>query len=150
MADKYTAHVVSHTHWDREWYRTFQVFRMRLVEFTDALIDLLEKNPNYKYFTFDGQTIVIEDYLEIRPENEGRLRALMKAGRIIVGPWYNQPDEFMVSGESMIRNLLVGKKQSRDYGSYLESGYVPDAFGHISQFPQILRGFGLDNAVIFR
>ena len=146
----HTAHVVSHTHWDREWYNTFQQFRMRLVELTDSLIELMERDPEFKYFTFDGQTIVLEDYLEIRPENEKRLRKLTKAGRIIVGPWYNQPDEFLVSGESMIRNLLLGKKQSEDYGSYLESGYVPDCFGHISQFPQLMRGFGIDNAVLFR
>lgn len=150
MSKGYTAHVISHTHWDREWYNTFQQFRMRLVELTDNLIDLMERDPEFKYFTFDGQTIVLEDYLEIRPENEDRLRKLIKAGRIIVGPWYNQPDEFLVSGESMIRNLLLGKKQSDDFGSYLATGYVPDCFGHMSQFPQILRGFGIDNAVLFR
>jgi len=123
---------------------------MRLVELTDELIDLMEDNPDFKYFTFDGQTIVLEDYLAIRPENEQRLRKLIEAGRIIVGPWYIQPDEFLVSGESLIRNLMLGKKQSDDYGSYLASGYVPDCFGHISQFPQLLRGFGIDNAVLFR
>lgn len=146
----YTAHVISHTHWDREWYNTFQQFRMRLVDLTDALLDLMERDPEFRYFTFDGQTIVLEDYLEIRPENEERLRKLTKAGRIIVGPWYNQPDEFLVSGESMIRNLLLGKKQSEDYGSYLACGYVPDCFGHISQFPQLMRGFGIDSATLFR
>jgi alpha-mannosidase len=146
----YTAHVVSHTHWDREWYNPFQQFRMRLVDLTDKLIELMETDPDFKYFTFDGQTIVLEDYLIIRPENEQRLRNLIKAGRIIVGPWYNQPDEFLVSGESMIRNLLLGKKQSDDFGSYLASGYVPDAFGHMSQLPQIMRGFGIDNAILFR
>lgn len=146
----YKAHVVSHTHWDREWYNTFQQFRMRLVDLTDALIDLMERNEDFKYFTFDGQTIVLEDYIKIRPENEDRLRKLIMAGRIIVGPWYNQPDEFLVSGESIIRNLMLGKKLSDSYGSYLASGYVPDCFGHMSQFPQILRGFGIDNAVLFR
>ncbi len=146
----YTAHVISHTQWDREWYNTFQQFRMRLVDLTDALLDLMERDPEFRYFTFDGQTIVLEDYLEIRPENEERLRKLTKAGRIIVGPWYNQPDEFLVSGESMIRNLLLGKKQSEDYGSYLACGYVPDCFGHISQFPQLMRGFGIDSATLFR
>lgn len=150
MAGKYTAHVVSHTHWDREWYNTFQQFRMRLVDLTDTLIDLMEKNPDYKFFVFDGQAIVLEDYLEIRPENEQRLRKLIKDGRILIGPWYNQPDEFLVSGECMIRNLLVGKKQCEDYGNYMAVGYVPDAFGHISQFPQLMLGFGIDNAVLFR
>ncbi|MCE5323842.1 glycosyl hydrolase-related protein [bacterium] len=151
MSDKkYTAHVVSHTHWDREWYRTFQQFRMRLVEMTDYLIDLMESNPDYKYFVFDGQTIVLEDYLEIRPENEKRLRALIERGRILIGPWYNQPDEFLVSGECMIRNLLRGKQLCDEYGNYMAVGHVPDAFGHISQLPQILRGFGIDSAVLLR
>lgn len=147
---KYTAHVVSHTHWDREWYRTFQQFRMRLVEMTDYLIDLMESNPDYKYFVFDGQTIVLEDYLEIRPENEKRLRSLIEQGRILIGPWYNQPDEFLVSGECMIRNLMRGKQQCDEYGNYMAVGHVPDAFGHISQLPQILQGFGIDNAVLMR
>jgi alpha-mannosidase len=150
MARKYTAHVVSHTHWDREWYKTFQHYRMRLVDLTDTLIDLLETNPDFRYFTFDGQTIVLEDYLQIRPENEERLRKLIREGRILIGPWYNQPDEFLVSGECIIRNLLVGRRLCKDFGNYMAVGYVPDAFGHISQFPQIMRGFGIDNAVLFR
>ena len=147
---KHKAHVVSHTHWDREWYKTFQHFRMRLVDLTDYLLDLMETNPDYKYFVFDGQTIVIEDYLQIRPENEKRLRSLIEQGRILIGPWYNQPDEFLVSGESMIRNLLRGKQLCDEYGNYMAVGYVPDAFGHISQLPQILRGFGIDSAVLLR
>ncbi len=150
MARKHTAHVVSHTHWDREWYMPFQQYRMRLVDLTDSLIDLLESNPEFRYFTFDGQTIVLEDYLRIRPENEDRLRKLIRGGRLLIGPWYNQPDEFLVSGECMIRNLLVGKRMCEDFGGYMAVGYVPDAFGHISQFPQIMRGFGIDNAVLFR
>ncbi|MEN6358076.1 MAG: glycoside hydrolase family 38 C-terminal domain-containing protein [Armatimonadota bacterium] len=151
MSDKkYTAHVVSHTHWDREWYRTFQRFRMRLVEMTDYLIDLMESDPDYTYFVFDGQTIVLEDYLEIRPENEKRLRSLIEQGRILIGPWYNQPDEFLVSGESIVRNLLRGKQMCDDYGNYMAVGHVPDAFGHISQLPQILLGFGIDSAVLLR
>ncbi len=150
MVKKYTAHVVSQTHWDREWYKPFQTFRMRLVDMIDDLLNLMETNPEYKYFTFDGQVVVIDDYLQIRPENESRLRKLIDDGRIMLGPWYNQPDEFIVSGESLIRNLLLGLDKCRDYGGYLNAGYVPDCFGHISQLPQILLGFGIDNAILFR
>lgn len=146
----YTAHVVSHTHWDREWYKPFQHYRMRLVELTDALLQLMEDNPEFKYWTFDGQTIVLEDYLQIRPENEGRLRKLIGDGRILLGPWYVQPDEFLVSGESLIRNLMRGRKLCDDFGGYMPVGYVPDEFGHISQLPQIFRGFGIHAAVFFR
>lgn len=150
MAEKYTGHVISHTHWDREWYKPFQHYRMRLVELVDALIDLMETNPDFQYFTFDGQTIVLEDYLAIRPENEGRLRKLIEDNRILIGPWYVQPDEFLVSGENIIRNFLVGKKLCEEFGNYMQVGYAADEFGHISQMPQILRGFGMDSSIFFR
>ncbi|MBQ7524838.1 MAG: alpha-mannosidase, partial [Abditibacteriota bacterium] len=146
----YTAHVISHTHWDREWYKPFQHYRMRLVRLVDALLDLMERDENFKYFTFDGQFVVIEDYLAIRPENKGRLEKLCKEGRIILGPWYNQPDEFLVSAESLIRNLLEGRDRSLAYGNWMDVGYVPDCFGHLSQFPQIMRGFGIESAALYR
>ena len=103
-------HVVSHTHWDREWYLTREQFRLRLVALVDCLLDLLDNEPAYKYFHLDGQTIVLEDYLEIRPEQEPRLRAAIAPGRILIGPWYVMPDEFLVSGESLVRNLLRGHR----------------------------------------
>ncbi len=150
MPKKYTMHVISHTHWDREWYRSFQHFRMRLVDLIDELIKLLQANPEYKHFHMDGQTIMLDDYLAIRPENEEVLRSLVREGRILIGPWYNQPDEFLVSGESMIRNLMLGRAMGDDWGNWMRIGYVPDCFGHISQFPQLMRSFGIDNAVLFR
>jgi alpha-mannosidase len=142
--------LVPHTHWDREWYLTFQQFRMRLVRAVDKVLNTLESDPAFTYFMLDGQTIVLEDYLEIRPENRERLRALARAGRILVGPWYLQPDEFLVGGESLIRNLQTGMRMAEPYGGAMPIGYVPDTFGHIGQLPQILRGFGLDNAVYWR
>ncbi|HEY0827923.1 MAG TPA: glycoside hydrolase family 38 C-terminal domain-containing protein [Bacilli bacterium] len=144
-------YVISHTHWDREWYQDFQTYRNRLVGLIDELLDHMETDPNYKYFMMDGQTIVIDDYLEIRPENRERLLGLIQQGRVKVGPWYVMPDEFLVSGESLIRNLLKGCRSSRAWGvEPMKSGYVTDVFGHNSQFPQILKGFGIDNAVLFR
>lgn len=142
--------LVPHTHWDREWYLTFQQFRMRLVHAVDKLLEVLEKDPAYAFFMLDGQTIVLDDYLEVRPENTERLQALARQGRILVGPWYLQPDEFLVGGESLIRNLQVGFRTGQAYGGVMPMGYVPDTFGHIAQLPQILRGFGLDNAVYWR
>lgn len=150
MKQKYTMHVVSHTHWDREWYRPFQHFRMRLVDLTDKLLDLLENDPEYKVFTFDGQTIVVDDYLKIRPENKDRLKKLIEENKILIGPWYNQPDEFLISGEGMIRNLMLGYKMGQEWGNWMRVGYVPDAFGHISQLPQLMQGFGIDSVVLFR
>ncbi|WP_139995468.1 alpha-mannosidase [Paenibacillus paridis] len=144
-------HVVSQTHWDREWYQDFQGFRARLVYMIDELLDHMENDSEYKYYTMDGQTIVLDDYLEIRPENRGRLEALIRSGRIAIGPWYVMPDEFLVSGESLIRNLQKGMAQSREWGTEpMKSGFIVDIFGHNSQMPQILQGFGIDNAVLFR
>lgn len=151
MSGKYKLLIISHTHWDREWYQTFQGFRKRLVFMMDHLIEKMEKDPDYKYFHMDGQTIMLEDYLKIRPENEGRLRKLIKDGRIIIGPWYVMPDEFLVSGESLVRNLQKGFTVSKEYDAEpMKNGYVVDIFGHNSQFPQILRGFGIDSALLYR
>jgi mannosylglycerate hydrolase len=143
-------HVVSHTHWDREWYLTHEQFRFRLVALIDRLLDLLDSDPSYKYFHLDGQTIVLEDYLEIRSEQESRLRVAIEAGRILIGPWYVMPDEFLVSGESLVRNLLRGHRISREFGSPMPVGYLPDLFGHVGQMPQIWRQFGLDNTILWR
>jgi alpha-mannosidase len=87
------------THWDREWYESFQDYRFRLVATIDELLDTLQRDPEFRYFQLDGQAILIEDYLEIRPEREGQLREMAAAGRLKIGPWYVLPDEFLVSGE---------------------------------------------------
>ncbi len=147
---KYTAYVVPHTHWDRAWYLPFEEFRIKLVRMFDKLLRIYQANPRFSAFSFDGQTIVIEDYLQIRPETERRIRRLVKDGRLAIGPWYVLPDEFLVSGEAMIRNLLVGHTIARNFGKVMKAGYIPDPFGHISQMPQILRGFGIDSMIFSR
>ncbi len=141
--------VFSHTHWDREWYRTFQTFRFGLVSVIDQILNLLQAR-DYDYFILDGQTIVLEDYLEIRPELEKALAGWISKGKLLIGPWYVLPDEFLVSGESVIRNLIFGKKICKHFGKVQNIGYLPDMFGHISQMPQILKGFGIDKAVVWR
>ncbi len=142
--------IVSHTHWDREWYLPFEDFRWLLVKTIDQLIDLMEENPNYAGFNLDGQTIILDDYLELRPENRKRLQRLIIQNRIQIGPWYVLADEFLVSGESLIRNLLYGRQIARQFGEVMPIGYVPDAFGHIAQLPQILTGFDIDASVWWR
>jgi len=138
------------THWDREWYKPFQEFRFDLVNMTDKLIDALE-NEKISVFTFDGQTIVLEDYLEIKPNNKERLKNLIKSGKIKIGPWYVMPDELLVSGESIIRNLLTGREIAKEYETdFWKYGYMCDIFGHIAQMPQILNGFGINGAYLGR
>jgi len=142
--------VVPHTHWDREWYDPFQTYRLKLVRLIDDLLDLMERDSSYTHFLLDGQLAVIDDYLEIRPENEGRLRALAAAGRITVGPWYILMDEFLVSGETIVRNLQKGILRGAAFGGVMEVGYLPDMFGHVAQMPQILDQAGLGHTVVWR
>ena len=142
--------VVPHTHWDREWYEPFQVFRLKLVSTIDALLDQMEQDASYTHFLLDGQLAVVDDYLEIRPENAERLGALTASGRITVGPWYILMDEFLVSGETIIRNLQAGIRRGSDFGGVMDVGYLPDMFGHVAQMPQILASAGFEHAVVWR
>jgi mannosylglycerate hydrolase len=146
----YTVFVIPHTHWDREWYATFQQFRIRLVHVMDALLDLLERDPSYTHFNLDGQTVVLQDYLEIHPEKREILQKFVRERRLGVGPWYVLPDEFLVSGEALVRNLLLGHRLAGEFGHIQKVGYIPDTFGHISQLPQILQGFDIPYAMHFR
>lgn len=143
-------HVISHTHWDREWYLTFEQFRVRLVDLIDNLLQLLDEDPDFKHFHLDGQTIIIEDYLAVHPHQKERLERHIRSGRILIGPWYLQNDTFLTSGEATIRNLQRGIITSRDIHEEMKVGYLPDQFGNISQLPQILSGFGIRHAVFGR
>ena len=142
--------IVPHTHWDREWYKSYQDFRLALVELIDALLPLLERDASYPYFMLDGQMAVVDDYLEVRPEAEERLRALAAAGRVSMGPWYILMDEFLPSGETIVRNLQMGLGRGAAFGGVMEVGYLPDMFGHIAQMPQILQLAGFHDAVVWR
>jgi len=142
--------IVPHTHWDREWYSPFQTFRLRLVDLLDGLLPQLEADPSYAHFLLDGQMAVVDDYLAVRPEAEERLRALATTGRVAMGPWYALPDEFLVSGETLVRNLQRGLRVAARFGGAMDVGYLPDMFGHVAQMPQLLREFGFEHAVVWR
>jgi mannosylglycerate hydrolase len=142
-------HLVPHTHWDREWYEPFQVFRMRLVELVDQLLDSMDADERLA-FTLDGQVATIDDYLEIRPANRPRIERLIAAGRLAIGPWQILMDEFLVSGETLIRNLEIGWHAAEAFGGAMPVGYLPDMFGHVAQMPQILRRAGIRHAVVWR
>ena len=143
--------VVPHTHWDREWYRPFDHFRLELARVVDQVLDTLESDPDFTSFTLDGQAIVLEDYVEVRPENEARLRSLIQANRLETGPSYVLPDEFLVGGEALVRNLLIGRQVCERFGATpTPVGYLPDSFGHPLQLPQILAGFGIETFIFSR
>jgi alpha-mannosidase len=142
-------HLVPHTHWDREWYEPFQVFRMRLVELVDQLLDSMEADPRLA-FTLDGQLATIDDYLEVRPEHRERIVRLIAEGRLAIGPWQILMDEFLVSGETIVRNLELGWHAAEGLGRAMPVGYLPDMFGHVAQMPQILRRAGIGHAVVWR
>jgi alpha-mannosidase len=143
-----TITLVPHTHWDREWYAPFSEFSERLVVMMDTLLDLADRG--FPHFHLDGQTAVIDDYLERRPERAADVARHVREGRLSAGPWCTQMDEFLASGESHIRNLERGLARARALGRALEVGYMPDQFGHIGQMPQILRMFGIERAVVWR
>lgn len=147
---KPTYHIVSHSHWDREWYKSFERFRAMLVTMVDDLLDLLRRDPAFRCFTLDGQTSVIDDYLAVRPERREEIRAFIRDGRIVTGPWYILPDEFLVSAEATVRNLMLGLRMARELGGTMNVGYIPDSFGHIAMMPSILRGFDIETALVYR
>jgi len=150
MMNKKTVHFISHTHWDREWYLPFERFRFRLVQLIDRVLNLVEQNSDFRYFHLDGQTIVLDDYLQIRPENKERLFQKIREGRIIVGPWYEQNDLFLTSAESTVRNLMEGIRVARALGGEMKVGYLPDHFGLTGQMPQIFQQAGFEASVFGR
>jgi len=145
-----TVHVVSNSHWDREWCYPFEETRLLLLDFMDGLLDLLENDPEFHSFTMDSQTLCIEDYLELRPEKRALIEKHVKSGRLIVGPWYSLPEEYVVNGESLVRNLLKGHRVAESLGKVSKIGYTPFSYGQTSQMPQIYNGFGIDTIIFYR
>lgn len=145
-----TVHVLPHTHWDREWYDPYPAFRIRLVELLDELLPRLDADPAFRHFQLDGQVAVLDDYLEVRPAERHRLERLVAEGRLSIGPWYVLPDEFLVSGETLVRDLQLGLRRAGELGGAMHVGYLPDMFGHVAQMPQLLSLFGMHDAVVWR
>ncbi len=142
--------VISHTHWDREWYLPFEQFRLKLVDLIDRCLLTMKKYPEF-IFHLDAQTVVLEDYLAVRPGKRQQLEQHIQEGRLVIGPWYLQNDLYLTSGEATVRNLLEGSRICREFGGEpCPVGYLPDQFGNISQLPQILSGFGIHSVVFGR
>jgi len=146
---QYHIHVLSNSHWDREWYMSHEKYLSRLVILMDRLCEIMKTQPDY-IFVMDGQYAMLEDYLVVRPEKTEDIRGWMKEGRLKVGPWYTQPLETLISGEAMIRNLQHGIAETEKLAPAMRLSYEIDEFGHASQTPQILQGFGIDGAIAWR
>jgi len=144
------AFIVSHTHWDREWYRTYHDFKVDLSNVVREVLNLLEGANDFNHFVLDGQTIILRDYLSLFPEDAVRIKKLVQKGQLSLGPWYILPDEFLISSESTIRNLVLGFKTAEDFGGVQRVGYMPDSFGHVAQVPQILKNIGIDSFIYTR
>ncbi len=148
--DKLELLLVSHTHWDREWYLPYQSFRVRLVGLIDMLLDLFERDPEYRHFMLDGHTIPLEDYLEVRPDRFADIERVVQQEKLQIGPWYIIPDCFLPGGEALVRNFLRGHRVAKMFGPVMKVGYIPDPFGQIAHMPAILRGFGIEYATMWR
>ena len=146
---KYKFHFIPNTHWDREWLYDFQETRMFLTEFMDKLLDIFKKYPEYKTYLLDSQSIPVEDYLQIRPERSEELIKRVKEKRLFIGPWYTLPEEHLVSGESLVRNLLYGHQVAESDGGVMKVGYSPFSYGQASQMAQIYLGFGIDTILFY-
>jgi mannosylglycerate hydrolase len=143
--------VISNTHWDREFRRSFEKTRKDLIVMMDTILDILEKDPDYHSFTLDGHTILVDDYLEMRPEKAQQVKDMIAGGRIVIGPWYTLAEQFSISGEALVRNLLYGAKTISTYGGQRGTvAYTPASWGQTGQLPQILKGFGLDKMMFYR
>lgn len=148
--DRIQCHFISNTHWDREWRFSARRTQYMLGYMLDMLLDILDKNPDYKHFHLDSQTMPVQDYLEVYPEKKEKLIKYIQEGKIAVGPWFCLPDEFTVGSEALIRNLLLGHKIGREMGGISKTGYSPFGWGQISQLPQIYSGFGINFASFYR
>lgn len=142
--------IIPTQHWDRVWLQPFEVNRMRHVNMLDHLMEIMENKPGFEHFTLDGEVHLVDDYVEIMPSKKDELIKLISEGRVIIGPWYNQPNVFMVSGESIIRNLYLGINRGKQYGKVMNICFLPDCFGLNSQLPQIMKGFGMEDVFFMR
>ncbi len=143
-------HITPHMHWDREWYFTTEASRILLVNNMEEILTRLEQDEEYKYYVLDGQTAVLEDYFAVKPENRPRVKAMVEAGKLIIGPWYTQTDTTIVSGESIVRNLMYGIRDCMAFGEPMKIGYLPDSFGMSAQLPHIYNGFGITRTMFWR
>ena len=143
-------HVIPHSHWDREWYFTTSRSKVYLMKDLGDVLNTLENDPEFKYFMVDAQGSLLDDYIKWRPQDKERISKLVNDGRLVIGPWYTQTDQLVISGESIVRNMYYGMKRCESFGKYMNVGYVPDTFGQSGNMPQIYRQFGIEDTLFWR
>ena len=143
-------HVIPHSHWDREWYFTTSRSKVYLMKDLGDVLNTLENDPEFKYFMVDAQGSLLDDYIKRRPQDKERISKLVNDGRLVIGPWYTQTDQLVISGESIVRNMYYGMKRCESFGKYMNVGYVPDSFGQSGNMPQIYRQFGIEDTLFWR
>lgn len=143
-------HVIPHSHWDREWYFTTSRSKVYLMKDLGDVLNTLENDPEFKYFMVDAQGSLSDDYIKWRPQDKERISKLVNDGRLVIGPWYTQTDQLVISGESIVRNMYYGMKRCESFGKYMNVGYVPDSFGQSGNMPQIYRQFGIEDTLFWR
>lgn len=141
---KQVAHIVSHSHWDREWYLGYEHHHMLLIELIDDILEIIKKDDKFHSFHLDGQTLLIQDYLQVRPEKQAELYEAIRNKKIIIGPWYILQDAFLTSSEANVRNMQMGISDSLNIDDYARIGYFPDTFGIYTQASQILKLSNID------
>lgn len=147
---KHKIHVVPHSHWDREWYFTTSRSKIYLMKDLKDVLDTLENDKEFKYFMLDAQASLLDDYIKWMPQDKERITKLVKDKRLIIGPWYTQSDQLVISGESIVRNMYYGMKRCEEFGGYMNVGYVPDSFGQSGNMPQIYKEFGIKDTLFWR
>ena len=147
---KRKGHVVPHSHWDREWYFTTSRSKVYLMKDLKDVLDTLESNPDFKYFMVDAQGSLLDDYIKWMPQDKDRITKLVKEKKLVIGPWYTQTDQLVISGESIVRNMYYGMKRCETFGGYMNVGYVPDSFGQSGNMPQIYKEFGIEDTLFWR
>ena len=143
-------HVIPHSHWDREWYFTTSRSKVYLMKDLGDVLNTLENDPEFKYFMVDAQGSLLDDYIKWRSQDKERISKLVNDGRLVIGPWYTQTDQLVISGESIVRNMYYGMKRCESFGKYMNVGYVPDSFGQSGNMPQIYRQFGIEDTLFWR
>lgn len=143
-------HYIAHTHWDKEWYKTYEEFRVKFLIYFENILETLESDKEFKCFMFDAQSSIIDDYLQIKPHNQNRLKKLIEQKKLLLGPWYTLPDNYLSSSESIVRNLLIGKNMANEYGYSQNVCYIPDSFGQNGNMVQVAKNFNFDAIVLWR